>query len=331
MTNDLLTSALVIGSSSFTGAHFVDALLEAGCRVTGVSRSPQPETLFLPYQRHGEDRFAFHRIDMVTEADALRRLVDELRPAVVVQVAALSEVALSHERPVEYLQTNTVGVARLCDHLRRCDWLERYVHVSSAEIYGTCPTAIREDAPLRPSTPYAVSKAAADMYIETLIEHFDFPAMLVRSTNVYGAHQQLFKIIPRTLIYLKLGRTLELHGGGMSMKSFVHVRDVVSGALTALRKGGRGTFHFSVESDDTVRDVVALVCRKAGFDFESSTRMVGERLGQDHRYWLDCTRSREELGWSPSIAFEEGVDEVIDWVERHWSRIRELPHEYVHR
>jgi dTDP-glucose 4,6-dehydratase len=322
----------VIGSNCFTGSHIVDALLEdSSNRVIAVSRSAEYAPLFLPYRRHGSPKLSFHQIDLVREFDQLARLLDGEAPQVVINVAALSEVALSHERPLDYFTTNTLGVARLCDHLRRQPYLDRYVHISSAEIFGSCSGAVDEQRHFDPSTPYAVSKAAADMYIETLVRNFGFPALIIRSTNVYGRHQQLFKIIPRTAIYLKSGRPIELHGGGLSCKSFIHVRDVVDGLMRALDTGKLGTYHFTVASDDTVADVVRQVCEQMGHDFNTATRVVGERLGQDTRYWLDCSKAERDLGWTPKVPFTEGVRETIRWIEDNWDQVRHEPLVYQHK
>ena len=326
-----LSPALVIGSNCFTGSHIVDALLERGSDVIGVSRSKEFPPAFLPYRRHHKTRFEFHQIDLTQQFEALRALLDAHKPPVVIHVAALSEVALSNERPVEYYETNTVAVARLTDHLRRARWLKRYVHISSAEVYGHCDHPVTEAAPFLPSTPYAVSKASADLHLATLANNFGFPALLIRSTNVYGRHQQLFKIIPRTVIRLRQGERIELHGGGTAKKSFIHIRDVVAGLVRALDHGEPGTYHFSVSSDQTVADVVRTVCERMGRDFEESVVPVGERLGQDGRYWLDCAKARRVLGWEPKIAFEDGVDEVVEWIDSRWNELIAEPLVYQHR
>jgi dTDP-glucose 4,6-dehydratase len=323
---------LVIGSNCFTGSHFVDGLLEEGqYSVIGVSRSPEAKSLYLPYKARRTGDFHFQHIDLVREFRRLAELIKEVRPRVVINVAALSEVALSNERPLGYFETNAVGVVRLCDFLRACPFLDRYVHISSAEIYGPCEQAVLEDAPVNPSTPYAVSKAAADLYLKTLMELADFPALIIRSTNVYGKHQQLYKIIPRTAIYLKQGKSIELHGGGKAVKSFIHIRDVVRGSLMALRRGQRGVYHFSVPSPKTVAEVVRQVCESMGHNFERATRIVGERLGQDSRYWLDCTKAGRELGWTAQVPFDAGVREVVDWVDANWAEIQKEPRSYVHK
>ena len=323
----------VIGSNCFTGSHFVDALLDDPAHVVvGISRSPEKSALYLPYKTRARRPFEFYQVDMVRQPETLHSLLDELEPAHVINVAALSEVALSNTSPVEYFETNTVAVVRLCNFLRTRPYLKTYLHISSAEIYGSCPRPVVESDPFHPSTPYAVSKAAADLYLATLAKNFRFPVVTVRSTNVYGKHQQLFKIIPRTILTLKRGRRVALHGGGKAVKSFIHIRDVVRGGLQALQVGRPGdVFHFSAPSDLTVADIVRRLAELMGRSFEDVTETVGERLGQDTRYLLDCTKAQHTLGWSPQIPLDEGLREVIDWIDQAWPAIAQEPLEYVHK
>lgn len=322
----------VIGSNCFTGSHIVDAFIRTGRdHVIGVSRSDEPSALYLPYKTRQAANFSFHKLDVVRQMSALTGLLDAEKPEIVIFVAALSEVALSNDRPVEYYEINTTAVVRLCQFLRSRNWLRQYIHISSAEIFGPCLSPVPETAPFHPSTPYAVSKAAADMHLEVLARNAGFPVTIIRSTNVYGAHQQLFKIIPRSVIYIKQGRPIELHGGGRAIKSFVHIRDVVRGLVAAIERHATGPYHFSTESDLTIADVVGLVCKKMNVPFDEATRCVGERLGQDARYWLDCTRARDTLGWSPRINMAAGIHEVVDWVEANWPEIEAEPLEYRHK
>ena len=149
-------------------------------------------------------------------------------------------MAPSWDRPEHWFQTNCVALAELVNHLRRRDYLERYLHISSPEVYGSCLGQVIESAPLNPSTPYAASKAAADLLLATYRKQFGFPLLTVRATNVYGARQQLFKIIPRSAIYLQLDKKIELHGGGRAVKSYIHIRDVSRGELAILERGRLG-------------------------------------------------------------------------------------------
>ena len=322
----------VIGSNCFTGSHIVDALLEDPSNfVLGFSRSPESNPIYLPYKKKGQQNFKFFQVN-IRETEKLMFLLDEHQPFCVINVAALSEVGLSNHSPVEYFQTNTLGVVQLCNQLRTRKYLERYIHISSAEIYGSCPEALLEDAPLYPSTPYAVSKAAADMYLLTLFKNFNFPVNLIRSTNVYGRHQQLFKIIPRTFIYLKQGKKIELHGGGKAVKTWLHIRDVVDGILKTLHLGKPGDiFHFADVHSIAIDDLVRMICKITGHDYATATQVVGERLGQDARYLLDYGKAGRELGWKPQVSIEQGLKETQIWIDENWSEVIHEPLTYVHK
>lgn len=114
------------------------------------------------------------------------------------------------------------------------------------------------------------------------------------------------------------------------MKSFIHIRDVVAGLMLAMEKQAMGTFHLSDPSDTTIRQVVALVCQQMGKPFDDVVRIVGERPGQDSRYWLDCTRAHQELGWRPVVKFDDGVRETLAWIDRHWDVLQHQPMDYIH-
>jgi dTDP-glucose 4,6-dehydratase len=338
-TSDLTSTSpartvVVLGANSFSGQDFVDLLLEqTNNRVIGVSRSPERSSLFLKYlERQDRSRFVYHQLDLNQDAETLFQLLDTECPAWIVNFAAQSEVAPSWDHPEHWFQTNCVTLARLVNHLRRQDYLERYLHVSSPEVYGTCVGQVREDAVMNPSTPYAASKAAADFLLAAYRKQFGFPLLTVRATNVYGARQQLFKIIPRSAIYLQTGHKIELHGGGRAIKSYIHIRDVSRGELAILEQGELGhIYHLSPDQGIAVRDVVERLCRDLGKSFAESTITVDERPGQDAAYVIDSTRARTELGWQPHVTLDQGLSEVVSWVEANLSTIRHLPLTYHHR
>lgn len=324
---------VVIGSNSFSGSDFIDLLLnDEQNEVIGISRSPEKSALFLPYKRRQGANFKFYQMDLNKDMSRITGLLDSFEPEYVVNFAAQSEVAPSWEHPEQWFQTNVVALAKLTNALKDRDYLKRYVHISSPEVYGACEGRVTESASLNPSTPYAVSKAAADLFLFTLVKNFQFPLVMIRSTNVYGAHQQLFKIIPRSVIYLKMEKTIQLHGGGVTVKSYIHIRDISRGELAAMEKGRTGTiYHLSPDRGYAVRDVVRMICGLMERDFEASTVAVGERLGQDAAYVIDSTRARGEFGWYPKISLEEGLTGVIAWVEDNWEQIQREPLEYIHK
>jgi len=325
---------VVLGANSFSGQDFVDLLLDQPrYRVIGVSRSAERSSLFLKYRERTDlSRFAYHQLDMNDDMPELLRLLDVERPASIVNFAAQSEVAPSWNHPEHWFQTNCVALSLLINHLQRQDYLQRYLHVSSPEVYGTCVGTVLESAPMNPSTPYAASKAAADLLLSCYRKQFGFPLLTVRATNVYGARQQLFKIIPRSAIYLQTGKRIELHGGGRAVKSYIHIRDVSRGELAILERGRLGQiYHLSPDAGIAVRDVVQTMCQDLGQSFADSTTVVEERPGQDAAYVIDSTLARTELGWKPTIGLAAGLKEVIDWTQSNLAAIAQLPLSYVHK
>jgi dTDP-glucose 4,6-dehydratase len=325
-------TALVLGSNSFSGSHAVEALLGVYERVVGVSRSPEKSPLFLPYKGREGGRFEFHQVDMVSQPQRLVELCDRLRPEVVLNFASLVEVAPSNDHPGDYFLTNCVALADLVDSLRRRDYLRLFVQISTPEVYGSCPQPLREDAPYNPSTPYAASKAGADLLLHALHKTFGFPVIYVRATNYYGRHQQLFKLMPRAVIRMRRGIPLELHGGGRAVKTWIHVRDVARALLAVLERGKVGSvYHLTDANVYSVAEVVRFLCRFTGVAFEEAVRVVEERPGQDARYLLDDSRARSELGWQPREDFEQGVAEVVEWIDANWEEVLRHPQAYAHQ
>ncbi len=324
---------LVLGSNSFSGATFVDYLLAQGFPVIGCSRSPEPHPAFLPYKwtaRPG--RFQFYQHDLNRDLEALVALVHRERPAYIVNFAAQSMVAESWKNPDHWFMTNVVSTVRFHDRLRQCDFLKKYVHVTTPEVYGSTSGSIDECAPFNPSTPYAVSRAAADMSLKTFFAAYSFPVVFTRAANVFGPGQQLYRIIPRTVLFIKLGHTLQLHGGGRSERSFIHIHDVSDATTRIMRDGTAGaTYHISTRRIITVRELVELICQRMGARFEDHVEVVGERLGKDAAYLLDSDKVRSQLGWQDRITLEQGIDEVIGWVERWLDDLKQQPFDYMHK
>lgn len=327
------TRVAVIGSNSFSGSDFIDLLLEENrFDVLGISRSPEKGRLFLPYKRHGTERFTFSQIDLNTGMLELLDTLDQFQPEYVVNFAAQSEVGPSWDHPHQWMQTNGAAIAEFGHALIDRSYLNRYVHISSPEVYGTCEGKVTESSSMNPSTPYAASKAAGDMVLGTMAEHRGLPLVTIRATNVYGAHQQLFKIIPRSVIYMKLGQTIELHGGGTAVKSYIHIRDVSRGELLAMEQGGVGEiYHLSPNRGYSVREIVQTICDLTDNEMATAAVDVGERLGQDAAYVIDSSKARTEFDWDTRISLDEGLQQVVDWANEFWSEIQQQSLEYAHQ
>ncbi|MDX2227604.1 MAG: GDP-mannose 4,6-dehydratase, partial [Verrucomicrobiae bacterium] len=323
----------VLGGNSFSGQDFISLLLDrTDCDILSISRSAERSPTFNHYRLHpGAARVTYHQMDFNNDMPRILELLDATKPKWIVNFAAQSEVAPSWEHPEHWFNTNCVALAKLVNHLRKKNYPERYLHISSPEAYGSCSGDVLETTPDCPSTPYAASKSAADMLLSTYQKQYHFPLLTVRATNVYGPGQQLFKIIPRTVISAMSGHRLTLHGGGVAVKSYIHIRDVSCGELNILEKGKIGErYHLSPDHGISVREVVERVAACCGKSFSSVCTVGEERPGQDAAYVINSQKARTELGWHPVIGLGEGIPQVVRWVEKHWDEIQKSSLEYIH-
>jgi len=326
----------VLGSNSFSGASFVEAVLANSAVVFGASRSPEPARAFLPYKwkphGHNSTNFHFEQLDLNRDLDQIVTAINKFQPDYVVNFAAQSMVAESWLHPEHWYQTNVVANVRLFEGLRRLQSIKKYVHISTPEVYGSCSGNVTESAPFNPSTPYAASRAACDLHLMTLFKNYGFPVVFTRAANVYGPGQQLYRIIPRTILFIKLGRKLQLHGGGRSVRSFIHIRDVADGTLRVARQAPLGeAYHFSTDLYVSIREVVERICKKMGVNFSEVVEVVGDRPGKDAAYLLDSTKARGTLGWKDAISLDQGIDETIAWVEKNLAELKQQPFDYIHK
>ena len=333
---------LVIGSNSFSGSHFVAEALRAGHEVWGVSRSPEPDSVFLPYRwpqpKTGHplataDNFYFQSIDLNSKLPELLKLIDQVQPAVVMNFAAQGMVAESWLNPTHWYQTIVVSQVALHDALRQRPFLQKYVHVTTPEVYGSTDEGwIREHTHFAPSTPYAVSRAACDLHLHSFHKAYGFPVVFTRAANVYGPGQQLYRIIPRAMLSARTGKPMQLHGGGTSERCFIHIRDAMQATLRLALEAHPGTtWHLSTREPISIRALVERICERCGVPFTAVVEDSGERLGKDQSYLLDSTSIREAFGWSDQVSLEEGLSDTLVWVDEHLDQLKTLPWTYQHK
>jgi dTDP-glucose 4,6-dehydratase len=324
---------LILGSNSFSGATFADFLAAEGHDVLATSRSDEPHEAFLPYKwqkRAGQVRFG--RIDLNHDLDGLKALLVSERPTHIVNFAAQSMVGESWLNPDHWMMTNVVSNVRLHEVLRNYDGLDRYVHVTTPEVYGSTDGWVKENAAFNPSTPYAVSRAAADMSLRTYFSNYGFPVVFTRAANVYGPGQQLYRIVPRTIVAAMGGQKLRLDGGGKSVRVFIHMTDVSDATLKIARAGKPGdSYHISGYELVSIRRLVEMILKRLGKSFDDCVEIAPERPGKDTAYMLDSIKLRTELGWRDTLSLERGVDEVIRWADRFSADLPKLPAQYNHK
>ncbi len=296
---------LVIGASSFTGRHFCEYARLNGAQVEEVSLRNLKEVV----------------------------AAIERNPTHIINFAALNVVAPSWQYPSDYLFTNVYALTSIVDMLKTKP-LERFVQVSTPEIYGSQKgwTDDKEPIQARPSTPYAVSRFAAEMMMGVYCMQYGFPVVVTRGANVYGRGQQLYRLIPKVIASIKHGIKFPLEGGGSSQRGFVHVRDTVDGLWRVLNNGVIGTaYHIAAREMQPIISIVAHVCDKMKVRLADTIENVPERHGKDAAYMLNSGRIRAELGWQDTVSMDDGIDEVIAWIERDWETLKTQPLQYEHR
>ena len=323
---------LVIGSNSFSGASFCAHLLKSGQEVIGVSRSDE---IGLPFRPYGwstfKSGFSFHKSDLNYDLDGLMALIKARKPGFIVNFAAQSMVGQSWAHPEDWMMTNVVSTTKLFERLRHIDHLDRYVHITTPEVYGSTDGWVNEDTDFNPSTPYAVSRAAGDMSLLAYHNSYDIPMVMTRAANVYGPGQQLYRIIPRAIMTALTGGKLELHGGGLSVRSFIHIDDVSEGTVLAAQQGSNGScYHISNNQQISIRSLVAMVFNELVINFDSSVEIINERLGKDQSYLLTSDRLRE-LGWADRTSLEDGLRQTIHWARKHLDALIVAPQSYIHK
>ena len=324
---------IVVGSNSFTGSHLVKRLLRNGHDVLAISRSEQPDQVYLPYlDGHANKNFKFEKININTDLKRLSMLVNSFKPNYIVNFAAQSMVGQSWESPLDWFNTNVLGTIGLIDLVRDLNSLSLFVQISTPEVYGSVLYPVKEDQIFCPSTPYAVSRASSDMYLYALGKATNFPFLITRSSNVYGPGQRLYRLIPKLITKIRKGEKFQLEGDGSSLRSFLYIDDVTSGIIKAINLGSSGqTFHFSTNEQVSIISVVKKICYYMGVDFDNNVEYVPDRVGKDMVYNLDSSKANTLLNWKPKISLTRGIEKAVSWVQNNYDTLSNHSDTYIHK
>ncbi len=317
MTQD--THVLVTGGAGFIGSHLVDALLgrPAG-RVTVLDRLSTGGARANLEQHDGDARLDFVEGDVAHTA-LVRELV--ARSDAVIHAAAESHVDRSIEDPAGFVASNVLGTAVVLEAVRAENG--RLLMISTDEVYGPGDPdggLFDEDHALRPTSPYAASKAAADLLCQSYAATYGTNVTVVRGTNAYGP-RQVERVVPTYAVDALTGAALPVYGRGLERRAYLYVSDWVRAALAVLENGKPGVVYnigdgLELENLELARRICAL----AGAP-ESQISFVADRPGHDFRYGVSAERVRG-LGWAPEVGFDEGLASTVEWYRTHVEWLR---------
>ena len=317
---------LVTGGAGFIGSNFIRYMLGQHQDIQIVNLDK------LTYAGNLEnlEDVAWHPHYRFIKGDICdRRVVDELLSEgfdAIVNFAAESHVDRSIQDAQIFMETNVLGTQFLLEAARRHQ-VERFIHISTDEVYGSLgPTGrFTEETPLAPNSPYAASKAAADLLVRAYHRTYKLPVIITRCSNNYGPYQFPEKLIPLFITNALEEKPLPLYGDGYYIRDWLYVEDHCRG-LELILQGGRpgGVYNIGGNCERNNLDIAKTILRELGRP-ESLITFVNDRPGHDRRYANDCSKVKRELGWDPTHTLPSGMKETIRWYcnnENWWRRIK---------
>ncbi len=313
-----MTKILITGGAGFIGSNFIHYLLETDREVSLVNFDSLTYAGNLANLASVEKnpRYRFVRGD-ITDREAVRSAMAGGVDGII-HFAAESHVDRSILDSGPFVCTNVLGTQVLLDAAREFK-VEKYLQVSTDEVYGSLgPTGyFREDTPLAPSSPYSASKASADMLVASYVHTFGLPAIITRCSNNYGPYQFPEKLIPLFITNLLRDIPVPVYGDGLNVRDWIHVRDHCRAIDTVFRRGKKGeVYNVGGHCEKTnleLTHALLKACNKP----TSLITYVPDRPGHDRRYAIDCGKIERELGWKPTVRFEDGLRETVDWYVRN--------------
>jgi dTDP-glucose 4,6-dehydratase len=308
---------LVTGGCGFIGSNFIRHVLEVApdVAVVNLDSLTYAGNLANLADLAGHPRYRFVRGD-VTDPGAVRGAIEGADS--VVHFAAESHVDRSIHDSGPFLRTNVLGTQVLLDAARAAR-VRRFVNVSTDEVYGSLGATglFTEETPLAPNSPYAASKAAADLLVRAYAHTFGVPALITRCSNNYGPYQFPEKLIPLFITNLLRDEPVPVYGDGLQVRDWIHVRDHCAGVYRVWQAGRVGeVYNLGGRCERTnlvlTRTLMAILDKPP-----TLVRHVPDRPGHDRRYAIDCGKAERELGWRPAVAFQEGLRDTVEWYRRN--------------
>ncbi len=325
---------LILGSNSFSASSFINYILnhELNCKIFAISRSKEYDACQLPYKNNTKlNNVHFFQYNINTETDKIVQLIADEKIEYILNFAAQGMVAQSWDNPEQWFQTNSLSLVKLVDKIYNFPFIKKFIQVSTPEVYGSCNN-IKESMCFYPSSPYAASKASADLILYTYFSTHNFPINYTRASNVYGPYQQLYRIIPKTILMIKKGEKLQLHGGGKAIRSFIHIKDVAAATLKIIHEAKAGEiYHLSDSKTIPIYNLVQLICELMGKNIHDCIDIVEDRIGQDSLYLMNNQKMIDDFNMQPNVSLKEGIKEVINWIELNYEELQKKPDYYKHK
>ncbi len=309
-----MSRILLTGGAGFIGSAIAARLAARGDEVVVLDK--------LTYAGHEQNLTGIHCeliIGDIGDEALLKKIFSGPKPfGAIIHAAAESHVDNSIAGSAPFIETNIVGTHRLLEAARTAN-IQRFIQVSTDEVYGALGADghFTTDTPMRPNSPYAASKAAADQLARAWFKTYGLPVIITRCCNNYGPRQHPEKLIPRMIISAMAGAPLPVYGQGQQVREWIHADDHARGVIAALERGTPGeVYHLGTGEERRNLELVELLCERMGIP-TSRIAFVADRPGHDFRYALDIAATEKQLGFTPQIPFAEGIAATVQWYRDH--------------
>lgn len=323
----MIKSILITGGAGFIGSHVIRLFVKKypDYKIINLDSLTYAGNLENLKEVEGSSNYHFAKVDLLNEMH-LNKVFNDFQVTDVIHLAAESHVDRSITDPLAFVRTNVIGTVNLLNAAKGF-WKDRkghlFYHVSTDEVYGSLDHGgfFSETTPYDPQSPYSASKASSDHFVRAYANTYNMNTVISNCSNNYGPHQFPEKLIPLCINNIKNNKPLPVYGKGENVRDWLFVTDHVTAIDEVFHKGRVGeTYNIGGFNEWKNIDIVKLLCsimdRKLGRqegDSEQLITYVKDRAGHDLRYAIDAKKIKEELGWKPSLQFEEGIDKTVDW------------------
>lgn len=308
---------LVTGGAGFIGSEFVRQGVKKGYEIVVLDKLTYAGDMERLSEVKG--KIKFYKVD-ICSYKACKEVFDIEKPNIVVHFAAETHVDRSILNPKAFLRTNIEGTYNLFEISKQYN-IEKFINIITDEVYGEIEEgSFTEDSPLRPNSPYAVSKASQDMLGRAYFRTYNFPVITVRPSNNYGPWQYPEKLIPVAIFKAMRDEPIPIYGNGLNVREWLYVEDCAEAIFQIMEKGKIGEVYnvgsgFEKKNIEVVRTILSLLKKS-----EALIKFVKDRPGHDFRYSVSTEKIKKELNWEAKTSFEEGIEKTVKWYvdNRNW-------------
>lgn len=306
---------LILGSHSFSGACLVEKLLNSNKYDIISIYNTKKSNFYLPFKKNHKRLILSQKVNLLNDIKKLFNIIKKNEPNYIIDFASNCNVNLSWKETKKINQINYINKIDFIKELSKKNFIKKYIYISTPEVFGSNNFFVKENSnKFNPTSPYATSKLAFELFLKNYHKSFNFPVIFSRFSNFYGPNQSTNRLIPQILLNIIKNTKFVLQGKGQYLRSYIYKDDFVSGIEKILQKGEPGsTYHFSGNDFYTTKQVIKLACKLLNYNYNDLVVDGRERTSQDYCYKLDTNVTQIKLKWKSKISLKRGILKVYEY------------------